>query len=124
MDQNFKKHQQESPAGNARGVPVRDGRYPDPVLDRVGVTHPVLMDSTLDSPGQGAPYPVQGYPHLGLGYPLKGHGTSDGDGVSPCLGLGYPPQKEHETTGSIMGWRWGIALHGTGVAHGKDMGKV
>ena len=82
-----------------------------------------------------------------MGYPRKHMRPMvvlwDGDGVHPertwdqwkyyGIEMGYP-QKGHETSGSIMGWRWGtprkdlrpveVLWDGDGVPPGKDMGPV
>ena len=86
---------------------------------------------TPSSPGQGVPnsclgqggYPIQSWPggtclglkypyHLGLGYLLPGTRAPPQLGLATSLHLErtwdqYPlPQKEHGTSGSIMGWRY------------------
>ena len=61
-------------------------------------------------------YPILGY-QLGLRYPCLGLGyppppSQDWDTPQKGLGATYwgTPQKGHEISGSIMGWRWGTPL--------------
>ena len=69
-----------------------------PPRSKYSLSCPILGGYPI--PGQGVPHPEVPLP--GMGYrPMEG--TWD-------QSLGYPPQKGHGTSGSIMRWRWGIPL--------------
>ena len=67
--------------------------------------------------------PLWGYSQPGLEYPSARTGVTSQEGTWN-QSLGYP-QKGHGTSGSIMGWRWGIPLERTWAQwkyYGMEMG--